>query len=358
MKSEREKMLAGELYDPMDAELVAARTRARDLCLRLNATREAEQDERRRILRELFGAGGETVWMQPPFFCDYGSNIELGERVFFNFNCVVLDVCAVRIGAFSLFGPAVQIYAATHPFDPALRRREEFGKPVEIGADVWVGGGAIILPGVRIGSRAVIGAGSVVTRDVPRARSRPAIRAASFAASRIRAVAPPCALRRRTRRAGHRLDQAHDVPGLRHDPGIADLQHPRLMLGVGVRGVEHHGAGAAAAQAARRLDAVHLAGQADVHDHDVGLGGERQRERFFAGGDDRDDLMADRLQRRADDAAQNKVVLGNEDFQTHKSSPATGFAPRWQQRRLLRPVSHGAAKATKEGEGERNCGGS
>jgi maltose O-acetyltransferase len=101
MKSERQKMLDGELYDPLDPELVAARVHARDLCQSLNATRETAQDERRRILRELFAAGGDTVWMQPPFFCDYGSNIELGERVFFNFNCVVLDVCRVRIGSFS-----------------------------------------------------------------------------------------------------------------------------------------------------------------------------------------------------------------------------------------------------------------
>jgi maltose O-acetyltransferase len=105
--------------------------------------------------------------MQPPFFCDYGANIELGERVFFNFNCVVLDVCPVRIGAYTLFGPNVQIYTPMHPFDAALRRSQEFGKPVTIGADVWVGGGAIILPGVRISDRAVIGAGSVVTRDIP-----------------------------------------------------------------------------------------------------------------------------------------------------------------------------------------------
>ena len=167
MSSERQKMLAGEMYDPLDPELVAAREHARDLCQALNATREAHQDERRRILRELFGRGGDTAWMQPPFFCDYGSNIELGERVFFNFNCIVLDVCHVRIGDFSLFGPAVQIYTPMHPLDPELRRQKEFGKPVAIGSDVWVGGGAIILPGVRIGSRAVIGAGSVVTRDVP-----------------------------------------------------------------------------------------------------------------------------------------------------------------------------------------------
>ena len=123
------EMLAGEMYHPFDRELVAAREQARDLCRSLNATREGQQDERRAILRALFGKGGETVWMQPPFFCDYGSNIELGERVFFNFNCIVLDVCRVRIGDFSLFGPAVQ-YTATHPLNAEQRRREEFGKPM------------------------------------------------------------------------------------------------------------------------------------------------------------------------------------------------------------------------------------
>lgn len=165
--TEREKMLAGELYNPLNGELMAARMRARDLCRELNATRESDDGERRRILRALFATGGDSVWMQPPFHCDYGANIELGERVFFNFNCVVLDVCLVRIGSFTLFGPAVQIYTPLHPLDAELRRREEYGKPVDIGSDVWVGGGTIILPGVRIGSRTVIGAGSVVTRDVP-----------------------------------------------------------------------------------------------------------------------------------------------------------------------------------------------
>ena len=165
--TEREKMLAGELYDPLDAELVLARTRARDLCQDLNGTREAQQDERRRIVRELFGAGGDDVWLQPPFFCDYGSNILLGKKCFFNFNCVVLDVCPVRIGDHTLFGPAVQIYTAMHPLDAELRRTQEYGQRVEIGSDVWVGGGAIICPGVTIGSRSVIGAGSVVTRDIP-----------------------------------------------------------------------------------------------------------------------------------------------------------------------------------------------
>jgi maltose O-acetyltransferase len=134
-------MLSGQMYDPLDRELVTARARARDLCQQLNATREAEESARRGILRDLFG--------------------------FFNFNCIVLDVCPVRIGDFTLFGPAVQIYTPLHPFNAEQRRREEFGKPIEIGSDVWVGGGAIILAGVSIGSRAVIGAGSVVTRDVP-----------------------------------------------------------------------------------------------------------------------------------------------------------------------------------------------
>ena len=167
MSTEWEKMLSGELYDPLDPELVRARNRARGLCQDLNATREEHEDERRRIVRQLLGAGGEDVCIQPPFFCDYGTNIRLGKRCFFNFNCVVLDVALVTVGDYALFGPAVQIYTAAHPLDAELRRRQEFAKPIEIGSDVWVGGGAIICPGVRIGSRAVIGAGSVVTRDVP-----------------------------------------------------------------------------------------------------------------------------------------------------------------------------------------------
>jgi maltose O-acetyltransferase len=175
MPTEREKMLAGELYDPLDPELVAARERARNLCQDLNATREADESERRRILRELLGAGGDDVWIQPPFFCDYGANIHLGHKCFFNFNCILLDVCTIRIGDYTLFGPAVQIHTATHPLDYKMRRPPaldeskvalEFGKPVEIGADVWVGGAAVICPGVKIGDRSIIGAGSVVTRDI------------------------------------------------------------------------------------------------------------------------------------------------------------------------------------------------
>ncbi len=167
MRSERVKMLAGELYDPFDPDLVQARERVRDLCQTLNATTEAEQEKRRQLLLEIFGEGGQTAWIQPPFYCDYGKNIKLGERVFFNFNCVVLDVAEVIIGDYTQFGPTVQIYTATHPLNAELRRKQEFAKPIEIGSDVWVGGGAILCPGVRIGSKSVIGAGSVVTRDIP-----------------------------------------------------------------------------------------------------------------------------------------------------------------------------------------------
>jgi maltose O-acetyltransferase len=167
MKTEKEKMLSGELYDALDPQLTLERRRARDLCQALNASRDEEQAERARLLRELLGRETD-LWVQPPFHCDYGTNIRVGEKVFFNFNCVVLDVMEVRIGSNVLFGPAVQIYTAMHPMSAAERRTWlEYAKPVEIGDDVWVGGGAIICPGVKIGSGSVIGAGSVVTRDVP-----------------------------------------------------------------------------------------------------------------------------------------------------------------------------------------------
>lgn len=168
MSTEREKMLAGELYAAIDPELTALRTRCRDQLYAFNHSREADKELRRALLRDLFGAGGDTVWIEPPFYCDYGGNIYLGANVFMNFNCVVLDVAPVTIGSRVMFGPNVQIYTATHPLDAAERAQgKEFARPISIGDDVWVGGSAVILPGVRIGSRTVIGAGAVVTKDLP-----------------------------------------------------------------------------------------------------------------------------------------------------------------------------------------------
>ncbi|WP_018604409.1 sugar O-acetyltransferase [Uliginosibacterium gangwonense] len=168
MRSEREKMLAGEAYSAIDPELMAARQRARRLCHELNAADADDQMRRKHIIRELFGAVSDRVFIQTPFHCDYGNNIYAGDLVFFNFNCVILDCAEVRIGNNVFIGPAVQIYTAEHPLDAAERATgKSSARPVEIGSDVWIGGGAIICPGIKIGNRSVIGAGSVVTHDVP-----------------------------------------------------------------------------------------------------------------------------------------------------------------------------------------------
>ncbi|HEY2538149.1 MAG TPA: sugar O-acetyltransferase [Stellaceae bacterium] len=166
--SEKEKMLAGELYRAEAAELVADRAATAAWLKRYNAALADDAEALRAILRERLSEVGEAAVIRQPFYCDYGYNIRLGAGAFLNFNCIILDVVAVVIGDGAQIGPAVQIYAADHPRDPALRSTGlEFGRPVEIGRNVWIGGGAILLPGVTIGDDASVGAGSVVTRNVP-----------------------------------------------------------------------------------------------------------------------------------------------------------------------------------------------
>lgn len=161
-------MISGQLYNPLDAELVEQRLRARLLLKQLNDSREDESGMRNKILKQLIPTAGNRLWIQPPFYCDYGSNILVGENVFFNFNCVVLDVAPVTIGSRVMFAPNVQIYTATHPINHAERSSGvEYAKPITIGDDVWIGGSAVICPGVSIGDRSIIGAGSVVTKDIP-----------------------------------------------------------------------------------------------------------------------------------------------------------------------------------------------
>ena len=157
----RERMVAGELYDALDPELVEARERARLLLARYNATGDRE------ALTALFVRLADDAVVEPPFHCDYGFNISVGVRLYANVSCVFLDCAPIEIGDNVLLGPAVHLYTATHPLDSAERRSGlELAKPISVGDDAWLGGGAIVLPGVTIGARAVVGAGSVVTRDV------------------------------------------------------------------------------------------------------------------------------------------------------------------------------------------------
>ncbi len=167
MTSEKAKMLAGELYDPMDPVLVEEREEARRLTRLLNRTTETDYETRASLIEELFGSSGERAFLEPPFRCDYGSNIHVGDGFFANFDCVVLDVCEVRVGDRCLLGPGVHIYTATHPLRGAERAKGlEAGEPVTIGDDVWIGGRAVINPGVTIGDDVVVTSGAVVTKDV------------------------------------------------------------------------------------------------------------------------------------------------------------------------------------------------
>jgi maltose O-acetyltransferase len=167
-RTELQKMLAGELYIAADPELTALRKRARRLTRDYNQTTEDEETRRRSLLQELFGRVGPRVEIEPPFRCDYGRNIFAGDGLYLNFGCVILDCAEVHLGESVFCGPNVQIYAAHHPIDPELRAAgPELATPVRIGDRVWIGGGAILCPGVTIGANSVIGAGSVVVRDIP-----------------------------------------------------------------------------------------------------------------------------------------------------------------------------------------------
>ncbi|MFC7252005.1 maltose acetyltransferase domain-containing protein [Halomicroarcula sp. GCM10025324] len=168
MRSEKEKMLNGELYDAMDPELVSERERARELTGQYNQTTPDAREERRNLLEELLGSLGDECYIEPQFRCDYGYNIHVGEKFYANFDCVILDVCRVDIGQNCLIGPSVHIYTATHPLDADERiKGQEYGKPVTVGDNVWIGGQAVLNPGVNVGDNAVISSGAVVTEDVP-----------------------------------------------------------------------------------------------------------------------------------------------------------------------------------------------
>ncbi|KAB8315717.1 sugar O-acetyltransferase [Tolypothrix campylonemoides VB511288] len=167
-KTEKQKMLAGELYLGFDAELVAERNFALRLLRMYNSTTEEQQEERFQILQELFGQVGQNVTILPPLHCDYGKNIYAGDGLYMNYGCVILDCNTVHIGDNVLCASYVQIYTAYHPTDPETRLSgRELAAPIRIGNNVWIGGGAIICPGVTIGDNTTIGAGSVVVKDIP-----------------------------------------------------------------------------------------------------------------------------------------------------------------------------------------------
>ena len=166
--TEKDKMLAGEMYDPLDPQLTKDRESIRLLLQEFNTISELEREKRDGLLYKIVGSAGKSLNITPPFYCDYGYNIHAGDNVYMNFNCCILDVCKVEIGNNVMIAPYVQIYTATHPLEAEARNSgREFSKPIRIGNDVWIGGGAIICPGVTVGNGVVIGAGSVVTRDIP-----------------------------------------------------------------------------------------------------------------------------------------------------------------------------------------------
>ena len=165
--TEKEKMINGFIYNPVSPQLVLDRDKASRILTKYNKKVFHEVNMRNRMIKKLMNTSG-YFWIKPPFFCDYGYNIYLGKEVMVNFNCVFLDVCPIIIGDYTLIGPNTQIYTACHSLDYKDRQEnKEFGKPVRIGDHVWIGGNVTILPGVSIGDHSIIGAGSVVTKDIP-----------------------------------------------------------------------------------------------------------------------------------------------------------------------------------------------
>ncbi|WP_037318817.1 sugar O-acetyltransferase [Salegentibacter sp. Hel_I_6] len=166
--TEKEKMLSGQLYLGEEKEIAKDRYNARLIFQKANKLGEEKADERIKLFYSLFEKAGKDLWIEPPFYCDYGYNIKMGDQVFMNFNCCILDVVEVNIGNNVFLAPNVHIYTATHPLDAKTRDTLlEYGKPVIIGNSLWIGGGAIICPGVSIGDGSVIAAGAVVIKDVP-----------------------------------------------------------------------------------------------------------------------------------------------------------------------------------------------
>lgn len=171
MLSEKDKCRAGELYDANhDRQLIEERLRCKRLCFEYNRLEPGMAERREEMLRGLLGKTGDNFLIEQPFLCDYGYNIEIGENFYSNVNCVILDEAAVRFGNNVFVGPNCAFYTAGHPLDAGLRGSGlEFARPITVGNDVWIGGNVVVLPGVTIGDGCVIGAGSVVTRDIPAA---------------------------------------------------------------------------------------------------------------------------------------------------------------------------------------------
>ncbi|WP_173918168.1 sugar O-acetyltransferase [Halobacillus sp. Marseille-Q1614] len=168
MKTEKEKMLSGDLYHPSDRELAKDRTKTRFLVRSFNEISEAEEEERISLLKELFGSTGERIYVESTFRCDYGYNIHVGENFYANFDCTILDGGRVTIGKNCMLAPGVHIYTNTHPVSAEERITEiEYTKPVTIGDNVWIGGKAVINPGVSVGNNSVIASGAVLVKDVP-----------------------------------------------------------------------------------------------------------------------------------------------------------------------------------------------